>query len=59
MSLTHDALQTNLDPVDSAGGERWWVVDQAVATLERCSQLANKHGGQQDTFYTYTSVTAA
>ncbi|MBB3834622.1 hypothetical protein FHR55_002860 [Xanthomonas arboricola] len=57
MSLTHDALQTNLDPVDSAGGERWWVVDQAVATLERGGQLANKHGGQPHTLYVL--VTAA
>ncbi|MEC3890750.1 MULTISPECIES: hypothetical protein [Xanthomonas] len=57
MSLTHDAPHANLDPVDAAGGKRWWVVDQAVAMLERGSQLANEHGGQQRTLY--MSVTAA
>ncbi|WP_181120964.1 hypothetical protein [Xanthomonas arboricola] len=57
MSLTHDVLQANLDSVDAASGKRWRVVDQAVAMRERGSQLANKHGGQQHTFYML--VTAA
>ncbi|WDM68563.1 hypothetical protein [Xanthomonas cucurbitae] len=53
MSLTSDAPQADLDPVDAAGGKRWWAwaVDQAVAMLERGSQLTNKHGGQQQTLY--------
>ncbi|MCL1553390.1 hypothetical protein [Xanthomonas nasturtii] len=43
MSLTRDALQTHLDPVDAAGGKHWWLVDQAVAMLGRGRQLANKY----------------
>ncbi|CEL40572.1 conserved hypothetical protein [Xanthomonas citri pv. citri] len=51
MSLTRDALQTHLDAVHAAGGKHWWLVDQAVAMLERCRQLANKHESQRYTFY--------
>ncbi|AJD69233.1 hypothetical protein QT562_22310 [Xanthomonas citri pv. citri] len=57
MSLPHDAPQANLDPVDAAGGERWWVVDQAVAMPKRGIRLANKRSGQQHTLY--MSITAA
>ncbi|MCL1559953.1 hypothetical protein [Xanthomonas nasturtii] len=51
MSLTRDAQQTHLNPVDAAGGKHWWLVDQAVAMLGRGRQLANKHDGQQHSFY--------
>ncbi|MEA9755530.1 hypothetical protein VDG64_12750 [Xanthomonas campestris pv. raphani] len=51
MSLTHDAPQANLDPVNAAGGKRWWVVDQAVAMPKREIRLANKRSGQQHTLY--------
>ncbi|WP_321823678.1 hypothetical protein [Xanthomonas citri] len=57
MSLPHDAPQANLDPVDAAGGERWWVVDQAVAMPKRGIRLANKRSGQQHTLH--MSITAA
>ncbi|MCC4621162.1 hypothetical protein LL965_14085 [Xanthomonas cassavae CFBP 4642] len=51
MSLPHAALETNLDPVDSAAGKCWRVMDQAMVMLKCGSQLTNKHGGQQRTFY--------
>ncbi|CEG15241.1 hypothetical protein [Xanthomonas citri] len=51
MALTRDALQTHLDPVHAAGGKDWWLVDQAVAMLERGRRLANKHDSQRHTFY--------
>ncbi|MBV7306722.1 hypothetical protein [Xanthomonas vasicola] len=51
MALTRDALQTHLDPVHAAGGKHWWLVDQAVAMLERGRQLANKHDSQRHTCY--------
>ncbi|MCM5676941.1 hypothetical protein, partial [Xanthomonas hortorum] len=51
MSLPRNALQMHLDPVDLAGGKRWWLVDQTVAMLGRGRQLADKHDVQQHAFY--------